>query len=300
MAVTMFLRESQTYDDFVQSIDRVASSNPDITFIVKNHPLSKQDIDLKAPNVVIAERSDNIHALIDVSTFTVCYNSGVGLISLIHGRPTYTIGNAYYNRGGAGRFCNSLEEAVYRHRNDPHAPDADCVVKLVTWLRRHRYSVFTATDDIREHADRRSHGYREVTVTRLVLDGKAHELGRAAAAHPFSERSYGMGLLGLSLKGEDVVAAKDHELRTQGLQCSGRQYAAPGLLVRALQLFMPRKYARKLEASPDRFFHDAKTPVTRAIGWLLRVRVERQQGLWIEGELTACLASVGRVTGRRG
>ncbi|MGL4294187.1 MAG: glycosyltransferase [Aestuariivirga sp.] len=278
MAVTMFLRESQTYDDFVQSIDRVASSNPDITFIVKNHPLSKHDVDLKAPNVVIAERSDNIHALIDVSTFTVCYNSGVGLISLVHGRPTYTIGNAYYNRGGAGRFCNSLEEAVYRHRNDPHAPDADCVVRLVTWLRRHRYSVFTATDDIREHADRRSHGYREVTVTRLVLDGKAHELGRAAAAHPFSERSYGMGLLGLSLKGEDVVAAKDHELRTQGQQSSGRQYAAPGLLVRTLQLFMPRKYARKLEASPDRFFHDAKTPVTRAIGWLLRVRVERQQG----------------------
>ena len=87
-----------------------------------------------------------------------------------------------------------------------------------------------------------------------------------------------MGLLGLSLKGEDVIAAKDHELRTQGQQSSGRQYAAPGLLVRALQLFMPRKYARKLEASPDRFFQDAKSPVTRAIGWLLRVRVERQQG----------------------
>ncbi len=299
MAVTMFLRESQTYDDFVQSIDRVASSNPDITFIVKNHPLSKHDVDLKAPNVVIAERSDNIHALIDVSTFTVCYNSGVGLISLIHGRPTYTIGNAYYNRGGAGRFCNSLEEAVHRHRDDPHAPDADCVVRLVTWLRRHRCSVFTATDDVREHADRRSHGYREVTVTRLVLDGKAHELGRAAAAHPFSERSYGMGLLGLSLKGEDVVAARSRGLRTQGLQSSVGSMRRPHFSCdpAALHAEEVREKAGRQSGPILPRREDAGHAGNRMASSSPSRAAAR---LSIEGELTACLASVGRVTGRRG
>ncbi|WP_165943456.1 capsular polysaccharide export protein, LipB/KpsS family [Roseicella aquatilis] len=200
MAVTKFVREAQKYADFANSIDDVARSNSDMVFVVKPHPLVKSKRSFNAENIILADPEDNIHALIDMSSCTVCYNSGVGLLSIIHGCPTYTVGNAYYNRGKTGVFCDSFEDAVGRFKSGPSRPDHDEVLKLVTWLRKYRYSFFSATDDVREFAERKAHGYKDVMITRLVLDGVADDLGRAAVAHPFSERSYGMGHLGLSLR----------------------------------------------------------------------------------------------------
>ncbi len=198
MAVTKFQRDAQQYVDFAASIDAVARKNPEIVFVVKPHPLSKSPVELSAANVIVAGDQDNFHALIDLASHTICYNSGVGLISIIHGKPTYTIGNAYYNRGGTGMFCDSLDAAVAQHKRAPHRPDPRTVAKLVAWLRMHRYSFFSATDDVRDFGERKSHGYKDVTVTRLVLDGQALELDRLGSDYPFSWQSFGVGNLGLS------------------------------------------------------------------------------------------------------
>jgi capsule polysaccharide modification protein KpsS len=109
----------------------VACANPDYLFITKPHPLSKSNVEFKQPNVIVADQNDNIHALIDLASLTICYNSGVGLISIIHRCPTYTVGNAYYNRGGAGVLCESLADAIALHRRNPHRPQNKEVSRLV-------------------------------------------------------------------------------------------------------------------------------------------------------------------------
>lgn len=289
MAVTMFLRGSQKYREFVESVDSVASANPDILFIAKPHPLSKTILEFRQPNVILADQSDNIHALIDLATMTVCYNSGVGLISIIHRCPTYTVGNAYYNRGGAGVVCESLADAVTRHRQNPYRPEDERVSRLVAWLKRHRYSSFTAIDDVREFADRRSHGYRRVVVDRIVLNGDSVDLGRAAAKHPFGERSFGLGVLGLSVqRGKDsskatavvktesgdahLAKAASNASHLSAKKANATDDAFPQrrlLFTVAIPLvrpFMKSRLFRKLKNQPDMFFRDSKSPITRRVG----------------------------------
>jgi predicted glycosyltransferase involved in capsule biosynthesis len=282
MAVTMFLRASQRYREFVGSIEDVANRNPDILFIVKPHPLSKASIEFRQPNIILADQNDNIHSLIELASFTVCYNSGVGLISIMHERPTYTVGNAYYNVGEAGVFCDSLENAVVKHRQAPHQPRTEEVLRLVAWLKKYRYSSFSAIDDVREFADRRSHGYKRVVVNRIVLNGQALDLDRAANSHPFGERSFGLGVLGLSVKKPDKKAANASE---SGRGLAERAPKAPDLSAAAGELprkslslklavpllrpFMRANLLRKLKDKPDLFFRDAKSPITRMVGRVL-------------------------------
>ena len=142
-------RDSQCYVDFVASLNTVIQSHPAITFLIKPHPLSKLAPNAGADNVIFIDREANIHALIDTCDFVVCYNSGVGLLSLIHGKPLVAIGNAFYNVPGTGRFADSFEAAVLLGR-ECLAPESYVVRKLVAWYLKVRYSTFIARDDVVE------------------------------------------------------------------------------------------------------------------------------------------------------
>lgn len=180
MAVTKYVRPGQCYAEFVASLNGVARANPDVLFLIKPHPLSKVTPDTSAENIIVVDRQDNIHALLDAVDFVVCYNSGVGLLSLIHEKPTITIGNAFYNMPGTGVFSNSLAEAISVGRKLP-VPSKDIVARLISWYINSVYSEFTASDDIREFSTRKSHAYKDILLTRFVLDGALVPLGRPAA-----------------------------------------------------------------------------------------------------------------------
>lgn len=112
MAVTMFIKGEQQYPEFSASLSETIDANPDIVFVVKPHPLSKLDHLTQKPNLILAAREDNIHCLLDIASFTVCYNSGVGLLSILHQTPTATLGNAFYNMAGAGYRASSVQDAI--------------------------------------------------------------------------------------------------------------------------------------------------------------------------------------------
>jgi predicted glycosyltransferase involved in capsule biosynthesis len=119
MAVTKFVRDSQSYADFEAAIRKVASNHPDITFVVKAHPLNHNVFADAQHNIRICENEENVHAIIDICDYTICYNSGVGLLSLIHGKPTVTIGNAFYNVRNTGHQAANFSEAgSVRNRNE--------------------------------------------------------------------------------------------------------------------------------------------------------------------------------------
>lgn len=200
MAVTKFVAPTQPYAEFEASIVETARLFPHVRFLVKAHPLNLEPFSGEAENIIICNNEENVHAIIDACDVTVCYNSGVGLLSLIHGKPTMTIGNAFYNVSETGRRVPSFRQAVEKiAAGDFTPPSAEAVRRFVAWMISEKYSFFTATDLIREFAHRRSHGYKDIMVTHLNWKGLSMPLGRMAAVSKITRKSYVNGRLGLGI-----------------------------------------------------------------------------------------------------
>ncbi|MFA1676572.1 glycosyltransferase [Rhizobium mongolense] len=191
MAVTMFIKGEQRYPEFVASLRSVIEKNGDIVFVVKPHPLSKTDHVGSAPNVVIADRADNVHFLLDLADVTLCYNSGVGLLSILHETPTVTLGNAFYNIDGVGYRASSAAEGIqaFKAGRVPKPAGQTCL-RLAAWYTQRKYSEFIATDAIREFETRRAHGYKDIIITKFRWREHSHNLARLKQIAPFSWKSY--------------------------------------------------------------------------------------------------------------
>lgn len=260
MAVTQFLKGEQSYHDFAASLPRLVESNPDMTFVIKPHPLSKLDALPRTENVVIADRADNIHFLIDHADVVLCYNSGVGLLSLLHGKPTMTLGNAFYRLSGAGFHATSAEEGVARFKAGAvRAPDDALVQKIAAWFTLRKYSEFIATDHIVEFESRKSHGYRDIMIT--MLRWKEHEiaLGRLRQLAPFGKRSY--------------LAARASVIRPVPVKKPKKISRLRRPLVPVVRFFIGRFSSptaqRKFDAGPVEFFQSLRKPAYRTLGRLL-------------------------------
>ena len=191
MAVTLFVRGEQRYPDFLSSLTELAEKNADVLFIVKPHPLSKVEIPFSSANVITAERGDNVHALIDSVDATLCYNSGVGLLSLLHGTTTITLGNAFYNLAGAGYRASSAAAGIAELKKGAlERPADDLVLRIAAWFTLRKYSRFRATDHIIEFRTRKSHGYKDIRVTELRWRNVVQRLGRLNETVHFSWLSY--------------------------------------------------------------------------------------------------------------
>ncbi len=197
MAVTMFVKGEQHYQEFLQGLPELIDSNPEVTFIVKPHPLSKIDVLTPKKNLIVAERHDNIHYLIDVADATLCYNSGVGLLSVLHQKPTITLGNAFYNIAGAGYRATSAQEGVRTFlAGGIQPPKSELVARLAAWFLHRKYSQFIATDNVREFATRKAHSYKDILITKLRLDGTTYQLDRVKRHAPFSPMSHSFAAIG--------------------------------------------------------------------------------------------------------
>jgi predicted glycosyltransferase involved in capsule biosynthesis len=216
MAVTRFVRETQSYADFEAAIGETARRHPDITFVVKAHPLNRDAFAGSAPNVIVCQNQENVHAIIDSCDFTVCYNSGVGLLSLIHGKPTITIGNAFYNVNHTGHRADSLADAVALVASgNCTPPSTEAARRFIAWLITRKYSFFKADDLIREFKHRNSHGYRDIMVTHLNWNGHSLPLGRCSALGSIQANSYINGRLGLGI-GTKVTWFDNPKLHARG------------------------------------------------------------------------------------
>ncbi len=265
MAVTQFVRGDQTYADLLASLPRVIAENPNALFIVKAHPLSKSGDLQPAENLIVANRGDNIHALIDAATAVITYNSGVGLIALLHGKPVITIGNAFYNYVGAGVRASTLADAVGVACGSAVPPSREMVLKLAAWFRLRKYSTFVATDVIRDFAHRKSHAYADIAVTHFRWAGHDIPLGRIRQAMPLSNKSYIWARIGMDRTAITVSAAGWGPAK-RGIHFVSRITSAP---------FQSRRDQQRLRTDPVEFFKKAKHPWNRFFGRLLLDKTER-------------------------
>lgn len=232
MAVTMFIKGEQQYPEFSASLSETIDANPDIVFVVKPHPLSKLDHLTQKPNLILASREDNIHCLLDIASFVVCYNSGVGLLSLLHRTPTATIGNAFYNMAGAGYRAASVQDAINTFKAGAiAAPPAELIERITAWFIFRRYSQFVATDSISEFKERKAHGYKDILVTHFRRNGLDIPLGRQRSFVRYSQRGYAWSQLSAKVNSN---AKHHHHSKYYGW---GRSHYASGNFAAAAKDF---------------------------------------------------------------
>jgi capsule polysaccharide modification protein KpsS len=255
MAVTKYVRAAQSYTDFVEAIIPTARANQEILFLIKPHPLSKYAFPAMPENVIMADREDNIHSLLDCCSSVICYNSGVGLLAACHGRRLITIGNAFYNHSGIGHFADNLKDAVAKCTQRVASPDVQIVTRLIGTFLFRRYSVFWATDVIQEFKDRKAHKYVNIKVLRFVTKAGILNLNWEAASNPFGDRSYAAGIANfgdLGISGKKAEAAppaprlSEEEIRTKALTAfSSRLFdVAEGHFIAAFDISRKPAYLR--------------------------------------------------------
>lgn len=250
MAVTQYTQGKVSYAEFVSSIDLVARLDSAVTYLVKKHPLSKEELEFSSSNVTLCDEGDNVHALIELSDAVVCYNSGVGVLALAHRKPVFTVGNAYYlAKERLGKACATLETAAKLIAGgDFWSPSARDVDAFFAWLLYRKYSYFTATDEIRDFGDRKAHDYKDIHVESLRLKGERFEFETCLTERAFGEDSYAAGHLSISLA---------H---------TGRSSQATGLAESSKKGGTTRKKLRKFIRDPGGFFADSKFTFFRALG----------------------------------
>jgi predicted glycosyltransferase involved in capsule biosynthesis len=198
MAVNFFVGENITYLEFVSQIEQVALENPEILFLIKKHPLDKNLNIKNSENVLIVENDSNIHAIIDFADAVFVYNSGVGLLSLLHGKPTFNVGNAYYE---SNKYLSIKIENLFtgislflskKYKENRE----EKIVEFFDWLIFEKYSWFTAKDVIKEFQNRFGHAYKDICVERISVRGSVKSVGRGGSIYEYSNKSYQAHLLG--------------------------------------------------------------------------------------------------------
>ena len=266
MAVTHFVKGEQAYGEFIASLPGVIAGHPDVLFVVKPHPLSVSSDLQPMDNLVIAGREDNIHVLLDAAAAVVVYNSGVGLLAMLHGKPVISVGNAFYNYPGAGHRAPSLAEAVARARGRPAAPAAEMVARLAAWFLFRKYSTFSADDAIRDHGHRKSHAYRDIQVTHFRWEGHDVELGRQRDAFPLSNKSYIWARIGMEPWQATLAATPGWGAGKRAIHIASRI---------AIALFHSRRDKERLRTDPVDFFGKARHPLNQFFGRMLLEKSQR-------------------------
>lgn len=292
MAVTQFTDGYTSFSNFYDEIKVVAEQNKEVLFIVKQHPLMKTPFTSEFDNLMIADNNANIHSLIDICDATVVYNSGVGLLSCIHQKPTFNIGNAYYTAEKyLSNQVSSIQEAINKLQNkDYHTSTKEELFIFLDWLMTKKYSWFTADNIIREFQTRKSHGYDNIMVEVLNLDGKIHNSGARYSSFPFSTKSYLGWKTGLNLvpKPEPKPATPAIPPKQPAPAAKPAPAATPPepatkatspvvvvndaskhpLMTEIFAVFLSDKKARKLREDPKTFFADSKNEMVKMLGKL--------------------------------
>lgn len=281
MAVTKFTEGYITYQEFYDEILEVVSNNPDDLFIIKQHPLSKARLESTVlDNLIIASDKDNIHCLIDISSATIVYNSGVGLLSCIHNKPTFNIGNAYYSSKTLSRQVHTLSEAIALFKSEDISISKYDILKYLDWLIYERYSWFTAESIIREFSDRKSHGYKNIVVEIINLSGDSINCGSRNVSYPFSKKSYigwktSMNYVvnktipiqpkTIPAQPKNIIKKASSVKQSNDKKEIGFSHKVPKdtfmarQVTKSLSLFLSERKKKKLKEYPENFFKDSKS-----------------------------------------
>lgn len=247
MAVTYFTGSHQNYDDFMKSIQRAAMKFPHLQFYLKPHPLMPNTQGLDHYKNITLLPDLNIHALLDTFDHIILYNSGVGLLSALHQKKPYNIGNAFYSLNG--RFStevSNIENAIHMiETGTENTIDLSLLYLFMSWLMQEKYSTFQAQDKIKDFGNRLSHGYKNIQLQSVNILGNHLEIG-GQAIFQYSEKSYLSSKLKCHIDAQPAIASlKPNSQKTEHNT------------LKPLPASFKKRKIRKLLRDPKQFLFDA-------------------------------------------
>lgn len=115
------------------------ASDDDWAVILKKHPLETDYLIPENERLKYVTDDVHIHDLLELADATLVLNSGVGLLSLIFGKPTLHVGDAFYGHPGLAKRVEDAETAMQALLRG-EAPDGEKVERFVHHLLTHVYS----------------------------------------------------------------------------------------------------------------------------------------------------------------
>lgn len=254
MAVRYFNENNQDYQEFVSDIKLLAMKHPTIMFYIKPHPLMPNIDSLKDYKNIYLLGDLNIHAILDSFENIILYNSGVGLLSILHGKKPYCIGNAFYRLNGRlATKVDNLDQAISMILSGSKDTKINEILvhNFLHWLLKEKYSTFEAEDKIINFGDRLSHGYKNIQVQEARIDGLSLEIGNNKL-FPYAEKSF------INAK---VIQSNSKEVSSNVIQSNSKQVTTKVIQNNSTQNLKVQtkfdKKLRKLIKDPKNYFLDA-------------------------------------------
>lgn len=143
--IRYFSDKVSSVDGFLEEAISLASM-PEMNgwhIIIKKHPLESDCLlnSLKCPdNVTLLSDTENFCDAIISADAVMLINSGVGLYSIMAGKPTFNLGLAYYSHPGLSVKLNSAQDFL-EYLPELKKPSVDKVNKFIHYLMNEFYSI---------------------------------------------------------------------------------------------------------------------------------------------------------------
>ncbi|MFB0823676.1 glycosyltransferase [Chromobacterium violaceum] len=136
--IKYFSDKTGSIQNFCAEIDALASQLPaDWVITVKNHPL-EHDIP-KMTNVITLDPDTHFYDALAIANATILINSGVGVYSLLFGKPTFCTGKSFYTHPGLAEKIDSPLDFLDKIK-DLKKPNHQTVIKFISYLKNEFYS----------------------------------------------------------------------------------------------------------------------------------------------------------------
>jgi len=129
--------------NFLNIIKELAEKYKDWIFLVKNHPLEKDEKYLLRKETDNLKIVDNFHYkdCIEYSDLVITINSGIGLQAMIWNKPVIVVGKAFYQFKDINSKANSKEELIDLINHKYIYPDYNKVLRFIYYLRFKYYTI---------------------------------------------------------------------------------------------------------------------------------------------------------------
>lgn len=167
--VNYFAGDIGSFDNFVELVREVAGALPhDWVLLFKNHPLS--DVKETIPGALDVSDA-HINDLLELTNSVLLMNSGVGVMSVLFGKPVIYTAQAYYANDKLNQKALDSGD-VLRILNSGFSVDEESKIRFVSYLLEDFYSFGKFTTETREYE-----GRADLTITtnidyyRVNIDG---------------------------------------------------------------------------------------------------------------------------------
>jgi len=149
--VKYFSGSVKDMDDFAKFVEAVANKLDDSWIVLaKKHPL---EINTPLSNkILIVDEDTHIKDLLDLADAVLLINSGVGVLSMIWGKPVLYVGEVFYGHPKINVKVNTPEEAV-RVLQQGFTVDMQTVKRFIHYLINEFYSFGKITSELVRQPD---------------------------------------------------------------------------------------------------------------------------------------------------